>query len=239
MTTKGKLFLIPCPLGDLAPLDSLSPQIKTAIEQQQHFIVENEKEARRFIKRISPEKKQNELHLYPRNRYTTEMRYRRYVDVCESGTSIGLISDAGCPGIADPGGVIVALAHQKNLHVVTLVGPSSIIMALIASGLNGQQFTFLGYLTIAAKERTQAIKKLERAALQNQQTQLFIETPYRNISLLESLIQQLQPSTLLTLACDLSLPTEWIKTYSIQHWKKLKLDSYHKRPAVFLVHGPD
>jgi 16S rRNA (cytidine1402-2'-O)-methyltransferase len=217
MTTKGKLFLIPCPLGDLAPLDSLSPQIKTAIEQQQHFIVENEKEARRFIKRISPEKKQNELQLYPLNKYTTELEYRRYLDVCESGTSIGLISDAGCPGIADPGGVIVALAHQKNIQVVPLVG----------------------HLPIAAKERTQAIKKLERAALQNQQTQLFIETPYRNISLLESLIQQLQPSTLLTLACDLSLPTEWIKTYSIQHWKKLKLDSYHKRPAVFLVHGPD
>ena len=133
----------------------------------------------------------------------------------------------------------MALAHQKNIQVVPLVGPSSLLMALMASGLNGQQFTFHGYLPIAAKERTQAIKKLERAALQNQQTQLFIETPYRNISLLGSLIQQLQPSTLLTLACDLSLPTEWIKTYSIQHWKKLKLDSYHKRPAVFLVHGPD
>ena len=237
MTINGKLFLIPCPLGDQAPLESLSPQIKTAIEQQQHFIVENEKEARRFIKRICPKKKQNELVLYPLNKYTTELEYRRYLDVCESGISIGLISDAGCPGIADPGAVVVALAHQKNIQVVPLVGPSSLLMALMASGLNGQQFTFHGYLPIAAKERNQAIKKLERSALQHQQTQLFIETPYRNISLLEALIQQMQPSTLLTVACDLSLSSEWIKTYPVQHWKKLKLDSFHKRPSVFLVHG--
>ena len=150
-------------------------------------------------------KKQIELVLDPLNKCTTELEYYRYLDVCESGISIGLISDAGCPGIADPGAVVVALAHQKNIQVVPLVGPSSLLMALMASGLNGQQFTFHGYLPIAAKERNQAIKKLERSALQHQQTQLFIETPYRNISLLEALIQQMQPSTLLTLACDLSL----------------------------------
>ena len=177
------------------------------------------------------------MRLYPLNKYTTALEYHSYLNPCEQGFSIGLISDAGCPGVADPGAVIVALAHEKNIEVIPLVGPSSIVLALMASGLNGQQFTFHGYLPINQKERSLAIKKLERNAYQFQQTQLFIETPYRNISLLEALIQHLQSGTLLCLACDLTLPTQWIKTLPISQWKKIKLDQFHKRPAVFLVYS--
>ena len=236
MLGRGKLFLIPCPLGKGASLDSLSPWIEKIITEQQHFIVENEKEARHFIKSICPAKKQSELRLYPLNKYTTALEYRSYLNPCDQGVSIGLISDAGCPGVADPGAVIVALAHEKNIEVIPLVGPSSIVLALMASGLNGQQFMFHGYLPINQKERSLAIKKLERNAYQFQQTQLFIETPYRNISLLEALIQHLQSGTLLCLACDLTLPTQWIRTLPTSEWKKLKLDQFHKRPAVFLVY---
>ena len=237
MLGRGKLFLIPCPLGESASLDSLSPWIEKIITEQQHFIVENEKEARHFIKSICPAKKQSELRLYPLNKYTTALEYYSYLNPCEQGVSVGLISDAGCPGVADPGAVIVALAHEKNIEVIPLVGPSSIVLALMASGLNGQQFMFHGYLPINQKERSLAIKKLERNAYQFQQTQLFIETPYRNISLLKALIQHLQSCTLLCLACDLTLPTQWIRTLPASEWKKIKLDQFHKRPAVFLVNS--
>lgn len=236
MPPKGKLYLIPCPLGPEAPLDSLSPEIADTVSKLQHFIVENEKVARRFIKRICPDKKQNELHLYPLNKFTAPQEYALYLEECEAGMPIGLISDAGCPGIADPGANIVAMAHRKNIAVLPLVGPSSLLLALMASGLNGQQFTFHGYLPINTKERNTAIKKLERNAQKDHQTQLFIETPYRNIPLLEALIHQLQPDTLLTFACDLSLPTQWVKTFPVAEWKKVNLEHFHKRPAVFLIH---
>ena len=239
MSKKGDLILIPCPLGESAPLDSLSDRIREVIQGHHHFIVENEKEARRFIKKICPEKKQDELHLYPLNKHTTQLEYQDYLSVCEGGVSMGLLSDAGCPGIADPGAVIVNLAHRKDIKVIPLVGPSSPVLALMASGFNGQQFTFHGYLPIPSKERSQAIKKLERNAQQHNQTQIFIETPYRNIPLLEALIKNLQESTLLCMACDLSLPSEWIKTLPIHQWKKRKLKAFHKRPAVFLVHTPN
>ena len=228
--------MIPCPLGVEAPLTSLTPDIATIISKLQTFIVENEKVARQFIKRVCPDKKQNDLRLLPLNKFTTPIEYSRYLDSCEIGESVGLISDAGCPGVADPGANIVALAHQKNINVNPLVGPSSLLLALMGSGLNGQQFTFHGYLPIKAKERMTIIKRLERNAQKNNQTQLFIETPYRNIPLLEALIQHLQPDTLLTFACDLSLATQWIKTYSIGQWKNIKLEDFHKRPAVFLLH---
>lgn len=236
MNSKGSLYIIPCPLGDEAPLASLTPQIAEIIALLDHFIVENEKAARRFIKRINPDKKQNELNLYPLNKFTSPLEYSRYLDVCDQGISIGLISDAGCPGIADPGANIVALAHRNQIQVNPLVGPSSLLLALMASGLNGQSFTFHGYLPIVAKERTQAIKKLEHQAQKEEQTQIFIETPYRNVPLLEAIIQHLQPDTQLTFACDLTLSSQWIKTYHIAQWKKVKLESFHKRPAVFLIH---
>lgn len=236
MSSKGCLYIIPSLLGDEASLDCMTPEILATINNLQHFIVENEKVARRFIKRISPEKKLSELQLYPLNKYTAPIAYTRYLDNCEIGISVGLISDAGCPGIADPGANIVALAHHKNIEIKPLVGPSSLLLALMAAGLNGQQFAFQGYLPIKSKDRTAAIKKLERIAQKENQTQLFIETPYRNIPLLEALIQHLQPDTLLTFACDLTLPTQWVKTYPVSKWKKIKLENFHKRPAVFLLH---
>ena len=237
MTVKGSLFLLPCPLGNNAPLESLSPDVSKIIAQNNHFIVENEKIARRFIKRICPDKIQSELELFPLNKFTSPIEYSRYLDPCEQGVSMGLLSDAGCPGVADPGAVIVALAHRKNIEVVPLVGPSSLLLALMASGMNGQQFAFHGYLPIANRERKQTIKKLERNAIKEGQTQLFIETPYRNIPLLEALIQELQNNTFLTVACDLTLPTQWVKTQTIAQWKRQNLEDFHKRPAVFLVHA--
>lgn len=236
MASKGCLYMIPCPLGSEASLDSMTPEIMATINKLQYFIVENEKAARRFIKHICPEKNQIELKLYPLNKFTAPIAYTRYLDSCEVGVSVGLISDAGCPGVADPGANIVALAHQKNIEIKPLVGPSSLLLALMASGLNGQQFAFHGYLPIKAKDRTAAIKKLERIAQKEDQTQLFIETPYRNIPLLEALIQNLKPDTLLTFACDLTLPTQWVKTYPVSKWKKITLENFHKRPAVFLIH---
>ena len=234
---KGTIYLIPNTLGPTSGHKVLPFEVQQMLDRLTYFIVENERTARAFIKTIQPDKNQQELRFEIIDKQTDPLDLPLFLKPVEQGEDVGIISEAGVPCVADPGSEIVSIAHRKGLRVVPMVGPSSILLALMASGFNGQQFTFHGYLPIAAKERNQAIKKLERSALQHQQTQLFIETPYRNISLLEALIQQLQPSTLLTLACDLSLPSEWIKTYPVQHWKKLKLDSFHKRPAVFLIHG--
>ena len=149
---------------------------------------------------------------------------------------MGLLSDAGCPGVADPGAQVVALAHQKNIKVVPLVGPSSILLALMSSGLNGQNFTFHGYLPIDNQERKHFVKKIEKASIDNDQAQLFIETPYRNNKLLISLISTLQASTRICVAVDLTLSTEFIKTQTAAEWKKMSID-LHKRPAIFIIQG--
>lgn len=151
------------------------------------------------------------------------------------GVSVGVISEAGCPGIADPGAEVVKTAHDKNLEVVPLVGPSSILLALMASGMNGQSFAFNGYLPIDKNDRKQALKFFEKRAKEEKQSQLFIETPYRNDKLVEEVLQVLQSDTLLCIACDLTLPTQYIKTMSVAAWKKHKV-SLHKRPAIFIIH---
>ena len=151
------------------------------------------------------------------------------------GKNIGLMSEAGCPGVADPGAVIVKLAHEKGIQVVPLVGPSSILLAVMASGMNGQSFAFNGYLPIDAQEKKSAIKQFEKLSQEKNQSQLFIETPYRNNKLIEDLIQTLHPNTQLCIACDITLPTEFIKTKSINDWKKNKVD-LHKRPCIFIIH---
>jgi 16S rRNA (cytidine1402-2'-O)-methyltransferase len=151
------------------------------------------------------------------------------------GKNMGLMSEAGCPGIADPGADIVKLAHEKGITVVPLVGPSSITLALMASGMNGQSFAFNGYLPIDKSEKKSALKQLERLAQDKNQSQLFIETPYRNNKLVEDLLQCLQPNTYLCIACDITLPTEYIKTMRVQDWKKAKID-LHNRPTIFIIH---
>lgn len=227
------LYLIPCTLGDNAPMEVLPLTVRQIIEPLTHFIVENEKEARRFIKRIAPQKKQNELVLYPLNKFTDPMELQHYLDPLENGQSMGLLSDAGCPGVADPGAVMVKRAHSKGLRVKPLVGPSSLLLALMASGMNGQSFAFNGYLPIDKQERLRKIKALEKRSVEYDQTQLFIETPYRNEQFLNDLIKTLSPNTLLCVACDLTLPTEWVKTAAIKHWKNITVE-LQKRPAIFI-----
>src|SRR5690606_8626016 len=176
----GKLYLIPTGLGDNPPLEVLPISIKKIIETIDDYIVENEKTARRFIKTIHPKKSQPKLHLHLLNKYTKPEEMATFLQVCAEGKSMGLLSEAGCPAIADPGADIVKLAHEKNIRVIPLVGPSSIILALMGSGMNGQSFAFNGYLPIDKAERRNEIKRLERLSFEQNQSQLFIETPYRN-----------------------------------------------------------
>ncbi len=232
--TKGKLYLIPTRLGDNPPLEVLPISIKKIIEDLDHYIVENEKTARRFIKRVSPSKSQPSLKLNILNKFTTEAESNTYLNPCINGISVGLLSEAGCPAIADPGADIVSLAHQMNIQVVPLVGPSSIILALMGSGMNGQSFTFNGYLPIEKGERKSKLKALERLSSEHNQAQIFIETPYRNMKMLADLASILHPNTRVCVACDLTLPTEFLKTKPAKDWKHNKED-LHKRPAIFII----
>ncbi|MCK7590857.1 SAM-dependent methyltransferase [Subsaxibacter sp. CAU 1640] len=231
----GKLYLIPTGLGDNPPLEVLPISIKKIIESVDDYIVENEKTARRFIKSISSKKSQPSLRLHILNKYTKENEMSSFLDACLEGKSMGLLSEAGCPAIADPGSDIVRLAHQNNIHVVPLVGPSSIVLALMGSGMNGQSFAFNGYLPIDKHERKSELKRLERLSFEQNQSQLFIETPYRNNKMLEDLCQTLQPQTRVCVACDLTLSTEYIKTMTAKEWTFAKVD-FHKRPAIFIIH---
>lgn len=233
---KGSLYLIPTTLGDNNPLDVLPQKVKQIIENCNHFIVENEKTARRFIKKITPEKIQADLVLYPLNKRVSTIEIQNYLDVCETGISVGLLSEAGVPAIADPGAAIVALAHKKNIKVVPLVGPSSILLAMMSSGFNGQNFTFNGYLPIDSKERKNALKLLERLSKDKNQSQIFIETPYRNDKMLADLLQVLHLETKLCIATDITLETEYIRTLSIKEWKNTAKPSLHKRPTIFIIH---
>lgn len=230
----GKLYLIPTTLGDNAPMEVLPITVKQTIEFCNFFIVENEKTARRFIKKICPEKSQPDLNLFVLNKFTSVEEISHYLNPCKAGENIGIISEAGCPGIADPGAEIVALAHQQNMEVIPLVGPSSILLSVMASGLNGQSFAFNGYLPIDKNERKNTLKRLERRAKEEKQTQVFIETPFRNEALFQEMLQTLESSTKLCIACDITLSTQYIRTFSISVWKKQTI-SLHKRPTIFVI----
>lgn len=233
---KGKLYLIPSTLGDNEPLEVLPISIKRAIEDIDYYIVENEKTARRFIKKISPRKSQPSLHLETLNKYTEPGSLPGFLQPCIEGFDVGILSEAGCPGIADPGADVVKIAHEKKIKVIPLVGPSSILLALMASGFNGQSFAFNGYLPIDSAERKKLIKKMEKLSIELGQTQLCIETPYRNDKLLTDMLKALSPNTKLCIACDITLATEYIATKKVSDWKK-GLPELHKRPAIFIVQG--
>ena len=235
MSEKGNLYLIPTTLGDNEPLEVLPLSVRQVIERTKHFIVENEKSARRFIKKITPRKSQPGLHMYKLDKFTTELEAKDYLDACLKGEDVGLLSEAGVPAVADPGAIIVQLAHQKNIRVVPLVGPSSIIMALMSSGLNGQNFAFNGYLPIEKSDRKRKIKELEKLSKEKDQSQLFIETPYRNEKMFADLLQTLTPTTQLCIAADITLSTEYIRTFMVKDWKNAKPD-LHKKPAIFIIH---
>ena len=231
----GKLYLIPTTLGDNAPLEVLPISVKKVVEQINTYIVENEKTARRFIKKISSGKSQGALQIFHLNKFTNPLELPEFLNPCLHGVDVGLMSEAGCPGVADPGAEIVKLAHKKNIQVVPLVGPSSILMAMMSSGLNGQSFSFNGYLPIDKDDRKKEIKRLERLSFDNNQSQIFIETPYRNNKLLEDLCNFLGNNTNICVACDISLTTEFIMTKEASAWKKNKVD-LHKRPTIFIIH---
>ncbi len=231
---KGNLYLIPTRLGDNPPLEVLPMSIKRILEQVDHYIVENEKTARRFIKKVSPSKSQAALKIDILNKFTNPEDLHGFLSPTHEGVDIGLLSEAGAPAIADPGADIVAIAHEQNIRVIPLVGPSSILMALMSSGMNGQSFAFNGYLPIEKAERHQAIKQLEKRSKELKQSQAFIETPYRNTKLFSALINALNPHTKLCVAADITLPTEYIKTYSISKWKQEQID-LHKRPTIFII----
>lgn len=226
--------MIPTTLGESNPLEVLPLTVRKAIENIDYYIVENEKWARRSIQKIAPSKPQPNLRLSLLNKFTEESELRGFLEPCFQGENVGVMSDAGCPGIADPGALVVALAHELGIQVVPLVGPSSILLALMASGMNGQKFAFHGYLPIDKRERRQAIKQLERESKANDQAQLFIETPYRNDQLMDSLLSVLNAHTRLCVAADITLQTEYIRTLRVEEWKKNKVD-LHKRPTLFII----
>ncbi len=232
---KGKLYLIPTTLGDNEPLEVLPLSVKKIIEALDTFIVENEKTARRFIKRITPRKSQPSLIILKLDKYADQLEVRSYLDVCEKGVSVGLLSEAGVPAIADPGAEIVKLAHEKNIRVIPLVGPSSIVLAMMASGFNGQNFAFNGYLPIDTLERKKAIKSLEKLSKERNQSQIFIETPYRNDKMFADLKSTLTPTAKLCIACNITLEDEYIRTLEINDWKKEHPD-LHKKPTIFIIH---
>lgn len=231
----GKLYLIPTGLGDNPHLEVLPISIEKIIESVDDYIVENDKTARRFIKSISPSKSQSSLRLQVLNKYTQADELPLFLNACKEGKTMGLLSEAGCPAIADPGAEIVKLAHLNQIQVVPLVGPSSIILALMGSGMNGQSFAFNGYLPIDKQERKMELKRLEKLSFDQNQSQLFIETPYRNNKMLEDLCSTLQPQTRVCVACDLTLSSEYIKTMTINEWNQVQID-LHKRPAIFIIH---
>lgn len=233
----GKLYLIPTPLATHTLAQVIPTQVIEAIQRLDYFLVENIRTARRYIAEIGHPKPIHSLEFVCLHKHTPIEQIATSMQPVLSGKDAGVISEAGCPGIADPGSWAVAYAHQHQIDVVPLVGPCSIILALMASGLNGQSFSFHGYLPIQKEERKKAIQKLEKDAWQTGKTQLFIETPYRNQALLEDLLQTCQPNTLLGIGKNITAPDGWTKTYSIQDWKRIK-PNMHKIPAVFLLGRP-
>jgi len=234
-TKLGKLYMIPVPLGENDPAEVLAPTVRATIARIDDYIVENEKTARRFIKSIYPEKVQSSLRLSSLNKHTQPEELQAMLMPCLQGKDAGIMSESGCPGVADPGAILVKMAHEKGIQVVPLVGPSSILLALMASGMNGQSFAFNGYLPIDKSEKKSALKFYERLSAEKNQSQIFIETPYRNHKLLDDLTQTLQPNTLLCIAADITLASEFIKTQRVADWKKSKID-IDKRPAIFIIH---
>jgi 16S rRNA (cytidine1402-2'-O)-methyltransferase len=229
------LYLHPVTLGD-TPLDSvLPPYNKSIILTIKHFIVEDVRSTRRFLKKVDKDIDIDPLTFYPLNKHSSSEDVPRYLQPLIEGNSIGVISEAGCPGIADPGADIVACAQRRNLKVIPLVGPSSIILSLMASGFNGQNFVFHGYLPIEATERFKKLKALEQRMYVENQTQLFIETPYRNNKMLEDILVNCRPQTLLCIAANITCEGEYIKTLPVKDWRG-KVPDLSKIPCIFLLY---
>ena len=233
---KGKLYLIPSPLGEGSVADSMPPRNIYIVESLKQFVVEEVTTARRFLSRCGLKGKIESLNFYELNEHTDPKVGSGYVSLLLEGNDVGLISEAGLPAVADPGNVLVAACHNADVQVVPLVGPSSLMMALMASGLQGQNFAFNGYLPVKEEARKARLRFYEAHSRKMSQSQIFIETPYRNDSLLASILEVCSSSTMLTLAADISLPAEFIKTMPVGAWKKTGI-KIGKRPCVFILLG--
>jgi 16S rRNA (cytidine1402-2'-O)-methyltransferase len=231
----GTLYLIPVPLADDAASRSFTPYLVQTINQISEYIVENEKTARKFLKQAGLAIPQNQLIIHDYGKHQRDKDHKEFFAGLMAGKDAGLMSEAGCPGVADPGADIVAEAHKRGIMVVPLVGPSSILLALMASGFNGQSFTFHGYLPIDKAQRSKRIKELESQAERFSQTQLFIETPFRNDQLLDEVLRTCKPNTRLCIAVNLTAANEMVTTRTIAGWKKQQPD-LHKQPAIFLLY---
>lgn len=232
---KGNLYLIPTLLGDSQPEQVLPSNLKGIVLGIKHFVVEDLRSARRFLKKIDRSIDIDTLQFSLLNEHTKAEDIPEMITPLLEGHTLGILSEAGTPCVADPGALLVAIAHKKGIKVIPITGPNSIILALMASGFNGQNFTFHGYLPIEERPRNTAIKQMESSAYRNDQTQIFIETPYRNLKLFEALLHTCGPGTLLCVAANLTTPTEMVRTLSISDWKK-NPPAIHKQPAVFLIY---
>ncbi|QNF33251.1 SAM-dependent methyltransferase [Adhaeribacter swui] len=235
MPDSGTIYLIPTVLAEETAPAVIPAQVAQCIAGLNYFIVENARTARRYIKTMAPEKVIESLQIVVIDKNSSEAEVKKALEPVTKGKNAGIISEAGCPGVADPGAEVVKWAHRAGVKVVPLVGPSAILLALMGSGFNGQSFAFHGYLPIEKKDRVQAIRNLEKDMLQRDQTQIFMETPYRNNQLLSDLLQQLNPTTQLCIAANISGSNEFIKTTTVAKWQG-KLPDIHKQPAVFLIY---
>ena len=232
---RGRLYLVPNLLGVVAPETALPARTIAVARRLAYYVVENAKPARAFLKSIAPELPLREIRIVELGESPTDSRCAELLAPARSGSDIGLVSDAGCPGVADPGGTLVAHAHRESIAVVPLVGPSAVLLALMASGMNGQSFTFHGYLPVASEERTQAIRRIEADSQRSGYAQVFIETPYRNVTLLQALAATCKPATRLCVAADLTTESESIATRTMREWRGADFAGYSKRPAVFVL----
>lgn len=230
------LYLLPVTLGETPIEQVLPPYNREIILHIKHFIVEDIRSARRFLKKVDRNINIDELEFYPMGKHASVDLFAEYLKPLQAGCSMGVISEAGCPAVADPGADVVAIAQRKGLRVIPLVGPSSMILAVMASGFNGQSFAFNGYLPIDCGDRVKKIKQLEGRVYAEHQTQLFIETPYRNAKLMEMLLQTCRPQTKICVAAGITCPEEYICTKTVLEWKKTKLPDLSKIPAIFLIY---
>jgi len=231
---KGKLYLIPTPLGE-ASAHTIPEYVVSIIHQLKWFIAERPKTARRFLKEVKTPIPFPDMTFFELNKRTEPSELADFLQPALVGNDIGLMSEAGVPGVADPGAEMVAIAHTLGIDVVPLVGPSSILLAIMGSGLNGQNFAFKGYLPVKRPERVKELKQLEKTIQRTRQTQIFIETPYRNNELIKDVLNSLSSNIFLCIAVDLSLPSQYIVTKSVKDWKRTTLPDCHKRPAIFLI----
>lgn len=232
---KGNIYLIPNFLGESSTEKSFPQENITLIRRIKHFIVEDIRTVRRFLKKVDKGINIDELTFFVLDKHTRPEDIPSFLKPAENGNDMGIISEAGCPGVADPGADVVAIAHNKGLKVIPLVGPSSILMAMMASGMNGQNFTFSGYLPVEKSSNIKAIKHLEDRAIREKQTQIFIETPFRNMKMLDDLLFALRPSTRLCIACNVTCDDEYIVTKSVAQWRNSKLPDINKKPTIFLI----